>query len=42
MKRGKSFLTIHLKGLKKGKKAKFKVKAKTVAGPTTVTTQVIR
>jgi hypothetical protein len=42
VKKGTSFVTVHLKGLKKGRKAKFKVKAKTLAGPTTVTTQVIR
>jgi hypothetical protein len=42
VKKGTSFVTVHLKGLKKGKKAKFKVKAKSLAGPTTVTTQVIR
>ncbi|MDX6616208.1 MAG: von Willebrand factor type domain [Solirubrobacterales bacterium] len=42
VKKGKSFVTVHLKGLKKGKKAKFKVKAKSLAGPTPVTTQVIR
>jgi hypothetical protein len=42
VKRGTSFVTVHLKGLKKGVKTKFKVKAKSLAGPTTVTTQVIR
>lgn len=42
VKKGNSFVTIHLKGLKKGRKAKFKVKAKKITGPTTVTTQVIR
>jgi hypothetical protein len=42
VKKGKSFVTVHLKGLKKGVKTKFKVKAKSLAGPTTVTTQVIR
>jgi hypothetical protein len=41
-KKGTTFTTIHLKGLKKGKKVKFKVKATALAGPTTGTTQVIR
>jgi hypothetical protein len=39
---GTSFVTVHLKGLKKGVKTKFRVKAKSLAGPTKVTTQVIR
>jgi hypothetical protein len=42
VKKGKTFSTVHLKGLKKGKKVKFKVKAKTLLGPTTAVTQVIR
>ena len=40
--KGATFATIHLKGLQKGKKVKFKVKATKLAGPTTATTQVIR
>jgi hypothetical protein len=41
-KKGSTFVTVHLKGLKKGKKLKFKVKAKKLAGATIGTTQVIR
>jgi hypothetical protein len=41
-KKGSTFTTIRLKGLKKGKKVKFKVKATQLAGPTTGTTQVIK
>ena len=41
-KRGTTFTTVHLKGLKKGQKVKFRVKATKLAGPTTGTTQVIR
>jgi hypothetical protein len=41
-KRGTTFTTIRLRGLKKGKKVKFKVKAKALAGSTIGTTQVIR
>ncbi len=40
--RGDTFVTIHLKHLKKHKKIKFKVKAKSLAAPTVGTTQVIR
>ncbi len=41
-KAGKGFVTIHLKGLKKGRRVKFKVKAGTLAGTTTATASVIR
>lgn len=41
-KKGLTFVTVHLKGLKKGKKVKFKVKAKKLASSTIGTTQVIR
>jgi hypothetical protein len=41
-KKGATFTTIRLKGLKKGAKVKFKVKAKALAGTTVGTTQVIR
>lgn len=41
-KRGKGFVTVHLKGLKKGTRLKFKVKAKQLAGSTTATASVIR
>ena len=40
--KGPTFSSVHLKGLKKGQKFKFKIKAKKAAGPTTVTTQIIR
>ncbi len=41
-KSGKGFVTVHLKGLKKGKRIKFKVKARQLAGATTGTASVIR
>jgi hypothetical protein len=41
-KAGKGFVTVHLKGLKKGQRVKFKVKATTLAGATTGTASVIR
>jgi hypothetical protein len=41
-KKGTNFTTIRIKGLKKGAKVKFKVKAKAVSGTTVGTTQVIR
>jgi hypothetical protein len=41
-KKGATFTTIRLKGLKKGAKVKFKVKAKALAEATVGTTQVIR
>jgi hypothetical protein len=41
-KSGKGFVTVHLKGLKKGKRIKFKVKARSLAGTTTGTASVIR
>jgi hypothetical protein len=41
-KKGTTFTTVHLSGLKKGQKVKFKVKAKALAGSTIGTTQVIR
>jgi len=41
-KSGKGFVTVHLKGLKKGTKVRFKVKAKQLAGSTTATASVIR
>jgi hypothetical protein len=41
-KTGKGFVSVHVKGLKKGSKFKFKVKPKTLAGPTTATASVIR
>jgi hypothetical protein len=41
-KSGKGFVTVHLKGLKKGTRIRFKVKAKQLAGPTTATASVIR
>ncbi len=41
-KSGKGFITVHLKGLKKGKRVKFKVKATQLAGSTTATASVIR
>src|SRR4051794_33719140 len=41
-KKGNTFTTVRLKGLKKGQKVKFKVKAKSLAGTTVGTTQVIR
>jgi hypothetical protein len=41
-KSGKGFVTVHLKGLKKGKRIKFKVKARALAGTTTGTASVIR
>jgi hypothetical protein len=40
--KGSNFVTLRVKGLKKGQKVKFKIKAKALAGPTTATTQVIR
>ena len=41
-KTGKGFTTVHLKGLKKGSKIKFTVKATTLVGSTTGTASVIR
>jgi hypothetical protein len=41
-KSGKGFVTVHLKGLKKGSKLKFRVKAQQLAGSTTATASVIR
>jgi hypothetical protein len=41
-KKGATFVTVKLKGLKKGKKVKFKVTAKKLGVPTVGTTQVIR
>ncbi len=41
-KSGKGFVTVHLKGLKKGTKVRFKVKAKQLAGSTSATASVIR
>jgi hypothetical protein len=41
-KAGKGFVTIHLKGLKKGQRVKFKVKATALAGTTVGTASVIR
>jgi hypothetical protein len=41
-KSGKGFVTVHLKGLKKGTRIKFKVKAKQLVGSTTATASVIR
>jgi hypothetical protein len=41
-KAGKGFVTVHLKGLKKGQRVKFKVKATAFAGATTGTASVIR
>lgn len=41
-KKGATFVTVKLKGLKKGKKVKFKVKAKKLSAPTVGTTQIIR
>jgi hypothetical protein len=41
-KSGKGFVTVHLKGLKKGKRVKFKVRATTLPAPTTGTASVIR
>jgi hypothetical protein len=41
-KKGATFTTVRIKGLKKGAKVKFKVKAKALAGTTVGTTQVIR
>jgi hypothetical protein len=41
-KAGKGFVTVHLKGLKKGQRVKFKVKATTLAGTTVGTSSVIR
>jgi hypothetical protein len=40
--RGGTFSSAHVKGLKKGKKIKFKVKAKSLGGPTTATIQIVR
>ena len=41
-KSGKGFVTIHLKGLKKGQRVKFKVKARSLVAATTGTASVIR
>jgi hypothetical protein len=41
-KRGSTFVSVRIKGLKKGEKVKFKVRAKTLPVDTTATTQVIR
>jgi hypothetical protein len=40
--KGSNFASLRVKGLKKGQKVKIKIKAKTLAGATTATTQVIR
>jgi hypothetical protein len=40
--KGATFVTVHIKGLKKGQKVKLKVKSKTLPAPTTATTQIIR
>jgi hypothetical protein len=39
---GATFVSLRIKGLKKGQKVKLKVTAKTLPAPTTATTQVIR
>jgi hypothetical protein len=39
---GTTFVSVRVKGLKKGQKVKLKIKAKTLPIPTTATTQVIR
>jgi hypothetical protein len=41
-KSGTTFTTVHLKGLKKGQKVKFRVKANVLPGATVGTTQVIK
>jgi hypothetical protein len=41
-KSGKGFVTVHLKGLKRGTRIKFKVKARQLTGSTTATASVIR
>lgn len=41
-KKGATFATVSLRGLKKGKKVKFKVKAATLVIPTIGTTQIIK
>jgi len=41
-KRGATFVTVHLKKLKKGAKVRFKVKARALSGATVGTTSVIR
>jgi hypothetical protein len=41
-KKGTTFTTVHLKGLKRGQKVKFKIKATTLPSPTVGTTQIIR
>ena len=41
-KKGPGFTTIRVKGLRKGQKVKFKIKAKALAVPTVATTQVIK
>jgi hypothetical protein len=41
-KRGATFVTVHLKKLKKGVKVRFKVKARSLSGATVATTSVIR
>jgi hypothetical protein len=41
-KAGKGFVTVHIKGLRKGTRVKFKVKARQLAGATTATASVIR
>ncbi len=40
--KGATFSSVHIKGLRKGAKFKFKIKAKKAAAPTLVTTQIIR
>jgi hypothetical protein len=42
VKKGTTFSSAKIKGLKKGKKVKFKAKAKSLSGPTTATIQIIR
>jgi hypothetical protein len=41
-KKGTTFTTVHLKGLNRGQKVKFKIKATTLPSPTVGTTQIIR
>jgi hypothetical protein len=41
-KKGATFVTVHLKKLKRGAKVKFRVKARTLSGATVGTTSVIR
>jgi hypothetical protein len=41
-KKGATFVTVHLKKLRRGSKVKFRVKARTLSGATVGTTSVIR